>query len=122
MAGKDGDEILPVNTDADRSAAAIAAALDATLVLLTDVEGIYEDPDDPATLIETVETGEEWEDLEDAAEGFMGRKVMAAEEAPRRRVPRGRRRRRERRRTHPLGARRRGDAPLRRRARRHRGG
>jgi len=81
MAGKDGDEILPVNTDADRSAAAIAAALDATLVLLTDVEGIYEDPDDPATLIETVETGEEWEDLEDAAEGFMGRKVMAAEEA-----------------------------------------
>jgi len=81
MAGADDDEILPVNTDADRSAAAIAAALDATLVLLTDVEGIYEDPDDSETLIETVETGEEWADLEDAAEGFMGRKVMAAEEA-----------------------------------------
>ncbi|SFR86252.1 N-acetylglutamate kinase [Halomicrobium zhouii] len=81
MAGKDDDEILPVNTDADRSAAAIAAALDATLVLLTDVEGIYADPDDSETLIESVETGEEWEDLEDAAEGFMGRKVMAAEEA-----------------------------------------
>ena len=81
MAGKDDDEWIPVNTDADRSAAAIAGALDATLVLLTDVEGVYEDPDDPATLIEHVETGADWETLEEAAEGFMGRKVMAAEEA-----------------------------------------
>ena len=98
MAGKDsearsasddssGDEprerakIRPVNTDADRSAAAIAAELDATLVLLTDVEGVYADPDDPATLIESVETSADWAALEDAAEGFMGRKVMAAEEA-----------------------------------------
>jgi acetylglutamate/LysW-gamma-L-alpha-aminoadipate kinase len=74
-------EIVPVNTDADRSAAAIAGALDATLVLLTDVAGVYEDPDDPGTLIESVETPEEWQALEDAAEGFMGRKVMAAEAA-----------------------------------------
>ena len=81
MAGADDDEIVPVNTDADRSAAAIAGALDATLVLLTDVEGVYEDPDDPATLIESVETGADWAALEDAAEGFMSRKVMAAEEA-----------------------------------------
>ncbi|WP_226022430.1 acetylglutamate/acetylaminoadipate kinase [Halomicrobium salinisoli] len=81
MAGADDDEITPVNTDADRTAAAIAAALDARLVLLTDVEGVYEDPDDPETLIESVETPDEWQDLEDAAEGFMGRKVMAAEEA-----------------------------------------
>jgi acetylglutamate/LysW-gamma-L-alpha-aminoadipate kinase len=81
MAGKDGDGIVPVNTDADRSAAAIAGALDATLVLLTDVAGVYEDPDDPATLIESVETDEEWTALEAAAEGFMGRKIMAAEEA-----------------------------------------
>jgi len=79
--GEPRAETVPVNTDADRSAAAIAGALDATLVLLTDVEGIYEDPDDPETLIESVETGEDWERLEDAAEGFMGRKVMAAEEA-----------------------------------------
>ncbi|QIO21287.1 acetylglutamate/acetylaminoadipate kinase [Haloarcula sp. JP-L23] len=83
--GSSGDEpreqVVPVNTDADRSAAAIAAELDATLVLLTDVEGVYEDPDDPATLIESVETSEEWADLEAAAEGFMGRKIMAAEEA-----------------------------------------
>jgi acetylglutamate/LysW-gamma-L-alpha-aminoadipate kinase len=81
MAGQDGDAVLPVNTDADRSAAHVAGALEATLVLLTDVEGIYEDPDDPETLIESVETPGEWAHLEDAAEGFMGRKVMAVEEA-----------------------------------------
>jgi len=82
MAGDDdGEEIIPVNTDADRSAAAIAGELDATLVLLTDVQGVYEDPDDPDTLIESVETSDDWAALEDAAEGFMGRKIMAAEEA-----------------------------------------
>ncbi|WP_181687272.1 acetylglutamate/acetylaminoadipate kinase [Halorhabdus salina] len=81
MAGKDDGEWIPVNTDADRSAAAIAGALDATLVLLTDVEGVYADPDDPATLIESVETSEDWTSLEAAAEGFMERKIMATEEA-----------------------------------------
>jgi len=81
MAGDDDGEVIPVNTDADRSAAAIAAELDATLVLLTDVAGVYEDPDDPATLIEAVETAADWDALEDAAEGFMGRKIMAVEEA-----------------------------------------
>jgi len=81
MAGKDDGEVIAVNTDADRSAAAIAGALEATLVLLTDVEGVYEDPDDPETLIERVETAGDWSTLEDAAEGFMGRKIMAVEEA-----------------------------------------
>ncbi|WP_135303516.1 acetylglutamate/acetylaminoadipate kinase [Haloarcula amylovorans] len=81
MAGDDDGEIVPVNTDADRSAAAIAAELDATLVLLTDVEGVYADADDPSTLIESVETADDWDALEDAAKGFMGRKIMAAEEA-----------------------------------------
>ncbi|MDS0282543.1 acetylglutamate/acetylaminoadipate kinase [Haloarcula onubensis] len=81
MAGTDDDEIIPVNTDADRSAAAIAAELGASLVLLTDVEGVYADPDDPETLIESVESSDDWAALEDAAEGFMGRKIMAAEEA-----------------------------------------
>jgi acetylglutamate/LysW-gamma-L-alpha-aminoadipate kinase len=71
----------PVNTDADRAAAAVAGALSATLVLLTDVEGVYEDPDDPATLIPRVETAAEWAALEAAAEGFMTKKVMAAKEA-----------------------------------------
>ncbi|MFB6296253.1 MAG: acetylglutamate/acetylaminoadipate kinase [Halobacteriales archaeon] len=81
MAGADDGAITPVNTDADRSAAAIAAALGARLVLLTDVAGVYEDPDDPATLIERVETPGGMEALESAAEGFMGRKIMAATEA-----------------------------------------
>jgi acetylglutamate/LysW-gamma-L-alpha-aminoadipate kinase len=81
MAGKDDENIVPVNTDADRSAAHIAGALGGRLVLLTDVHGIYADPDDPSTLIERVETAEDWADLEDAAEGFMERKVMAIEEA-----------------------------------------
>ena len=81
MAGTDDDEIIPVNTDADRSAAAIAGELDATLVLLTDVSGVYEDPEDSSTLIESVEDPEDWQALEAAAEGFMSRKIMAAEDA-----------------------------------------
>ena len=82
MAGIEDDRaVTPVNTDADRAAAVIAGALDATLVLLTDVPGILADPDDPATLFETVETAAEWEDVEAAAAGFMARKLMAAEEA-----------------------------------------
>jgi len=85
MAGadeRDGREVVtPVNTDADRAAAAIAAELDAVLVVLTDVPGILEAPDDEETLIEHVETPADWERLETAAEGFMGRKVMAIEEA-----------------------------------------
>ncbi|WP_436933971.1 acetylglutamate/acetylaminoadipate kinase [Halovenus marina] len=78
----DGEDIItPVNTDADRASAAIAGALEARLVLLTDVPGILADPDDEETLIERVETPAEFERLEAAAEGFMGRKVMAIEEA-----------------------------------------
>ncbi|MFB6109530.1 MAG: acetylglutamate/acetylaminoadipate kinase [Halodesulfurarchaeum sp.] len=70
-----------VNSDADRAAAAVAGALEATLVELTDVSGVFADPDDPATRIDAVETPADLEALESAAEGFMGRKVMAAEEA-----------------------------------------
>ena len=72
---------IAVNTDADRAAAATAAELDATLVSLTDVDGVYRDPDDSSTLIERVETHEQYDELKAAAEGFMGRKVMAATEA-----------------------------------------
>ncbi|MFB6159945.1 MAG: acetylglutamate/acetylaminoadipate kinase [Haloferacaceae archaeon] len=75
------DDGVPVNTDADRAAAAVAAELDATLVLLTDVAGVYADPEDPATLIDEVTTPDGFDRLSDAAEGFMGRKVMAVEEA-----------------------------------------
>ena len=70
-----------VNTDADRAAAAVAAELGGTLVSLTDVAGVYRDPDDPSTAIGRVETPEEYEELRGAAEGFMSRKVMAATEA-----------------------------------------
>jgi len=81
MAGKDGDDWLPVNADADRAAAAIAGALDATLVVLTDVPGVLRDPDDESTLIEAAETADDFAEIEDAAEGFMTKKVMAATEA-----------------------------------------
>ena len=79
--GEDGTQVTPVNTDADGVAAAIAGALGATVIFLTDVPGICADPDDVGTLIETVETPEQWDALEDAAEGFMGRKAMAIENA-----------------------------------------
>jgi acetylglutamate/LysW-gamma-L-alpha-aminoadipate kinase len=75
------DDGVAVNTDADRASAAVAGELGGTLVSLTDVEGVYADPDDPATLIERVETPADYERLKSAAEGFMGRKVMAATEA-----------------------------------------
>ncbi len=75
------DDGVAVNTDADRASAAVAAELGATLVSLTDVSGVYRDPDDPSTLIERVETPEKYDELKDAAEGFMSRKVMAATEA-----------------------------------------
>jgi acetylglutamate/LysW-gamma-L-alpha-aminoadipate kinase len=75
------DDGTPVNADADRAAAAVAGALGATLVVLTDVSGVYADPDDESTLIERVETPAEMDDLKGAAEGFMTKKVMAAVEA-----------------------------------------
>ncbi|MFC4549552.1 acetylglutamate/acetylaminoadipate kinase, partial [Halorussus sp. GCM10023401] len=71
----------PVNADADRAAAAVAAAVGGDLVVLTDVPGVLEDPDDVETLIETVETPADLDAVEDAAEGFMTKKVMAAVEA-----------------------------------------
>ncbi|TYT63988.1 acetylglutamate/acetylaminoadipate kinase [Natrialba swarupiae] len=77
---KDG-EYTAVNADADRAAAAIAGALEADLVVLTDVSGIYEDPDDESTKIDSAATPAAFEAVEEAAEGFMTKKVMAAEEA-----------------------------------------
>jgi acetylglutamate/LysW-gamma-L-alpha-aminoadipate kinase len=81
MLGEDDGELLPVNADADRAAAAVAGALDAPLVLLTDVAGVYADPDDPETLLSSVETVAEFDTLESAAEGFMSKKVLAVGEA-----------------------------------------
>ena len=75
------DDGVAVNTDADRASAAVAGALSARLVSLTDVSGVYADPEDPATLIEQVDSDEGFERLQAAATGFMTRKVMAAREA-----------------------------------------
>ncbi|MFB6310453.1 MAG: acetylglutamate/acetylaminoadipate kinase [Salinirussus sp.] len=82
MAGAEDDgTVTPVNVDADRTAAAIAGALDATLVFLTDVPGILTDPTDRDSLIREVDTPAEWTRVEEAAAGGMGRKLMAAREA-----------------------------------------
>ncbi|MFB6089795.1 MAG: acetylglutamate/acetylaminoadipate kinase [Halobellus sp.] len=75
------DDGVAVNADADRAAAAVAGALGAELVVLTDVAGVYRDPDDESTLIGSVATPAEFDALKDAAEGFMTKKVMAANEA-----------------------------------------
>ncbi|WP_115863224.1 acetylglutamate/acetylaminoadipate kinase [Halorussus litoreus] len=79
--GETAGAFTPVNADADRAAAAVAGALGGELVVLTDVAGLYEDPDDSATLVDAVETPAELAAAEDAAEGFMTKKVMAAVEA-----------------------------------------
>jgi len=81
MLGDDDGTWLPVNTDADGAAAAVAGALGATLVVLTDVPGVLEDPDDERSVIAEVATPAGLEAVREAAEGFMGRKVMAAVEA-----------------------------------------
>ena len=74
-----GDGETPLNVDADRLAANLAAALDAqALVLLTDAPGVLRDPDDPATLVPSAESHE---DLLDYARGRMKLKVVAAGEA-----------------------------------------
>ncbi|QDX40233.1 acetylglutamate/acetylaminoadipate kinase [Salarchaeum sp. JOR-1] len=78
MLAEDG---VAVNADADRAAAAVAGALDADLVVLTDVAGVYADPDDPDTLVESVETPDDLDAVEEYAEGFMSKKVLAATEA-----------------------------------------
>ena len=82
MLGENDDgSVTAVNADADRSAAAIAGAVGGVLIMLTDVTGIYADPDDPSTLIESASTPADLETINNAAEGFMTKKVMAATEA-----------------------------------------
>lgn len=71
-------EGVAVNTDADRSAAAIAGALDCELVVLSDVPGLLTDPDDPDTRVREVGSIDE---AMGYAEGKMKKKVLAAREA-----------------------------------------
>ena len=74
-------EGVAVNTDADRSAAAVAGALGARLVILSDVPGLLRDPEDAETLVEMVGYDEIDEAIEEYAEGKMKKKVYAAREA-----------------------------------------
>ena len=78
MVSHDG---LAVNTDADRSAAAVAGALGARLVILSDVPGLLRDPEDPETLVGNVAYEEIDEAIEEYAEGKMKKKVLSAREA-----------------------------------------
>ncbi len=74
-------EILNVN--ADTAAAALAVALDAEkLVVLTDVEGLYADRDDPATLISEI-TAAEVEELLVSLSAGMAPKMEACARAVR---------------------------------------
>ncbi|MBK7404103.1 MAG: [LysW]-aminoadipate kinase [Phycisphaerales bacterium] len=72
---------VAVNVDADRAAAATAAALGADeLLLLSNVPGVLRDPADPSSLIRSAsEVGAEA--VAAAAGGRMKNKVLAAEEA-----------------------------------------
>lgn len=74
-----GDGDTPLNVDADRLAACLAAALKArALVLLTDAPGVLRDPEDPATLVKAATAHDE---LMPLARGRMKLKVVAAGEA-----------------------------------------
>ncbi|GJM19827.1 MAG: putative acetylglutamate kinase-like protein [Phycisphaeraceae bacterium] len=75
------DDGVAINVDADRAAAATAAALGADeLLLLSNVPGVLRDPADLASLIGQVGEGG-IEDVRNAASGRMKNKVLAAEEA-----------------------------------------
>ncbi|RFU37964.1 [LysW]-aminoadipate kinase [Actinomadura logoneensis] len=84
-AGEDG---APVNVDADRAAAAIAAALGADrLVLLTCAPGVLRDASDPGSLLARCTLPREGA-VPHAASGGMHRKLIAAREALLAGVPR----------------------------------
>ena len=77
-----GTEGEVLNVDADRAAAAVAAALGAeTLVILSNVPGLLVDPADPASLIPKIPRGRAREYLERYARGRMKKKMLGAIEA-----------------------------------------
>lgn len=70
-----------INVDGDRAAAAVAAALAATtLVILSNVPGLLRDPSDPTTLVPRVEAGDPG-DARRWARGRMRMKLLGALEA-----------------------------------------
>lgn len=72
---------VAVNTDADRAAAAVAGALGARLVVLSDVPGLLRDPEDAETLVRRIAYDEIDDAIDEYAEGKMKKKVYAAREA-----------------------------------------
>lgn len=73
-------EGVAINVDADRAAAATAAAIGADeLLLLSNVPGVLRDPEDRDSLI--LDAHEDPEAVRQAAKGRMKNKVLAAEEA-----------------------------------------
>ncbi|MEM1072068.1 MAG: [LysW]-aminoadipate kinase [Planctomycetota bacterium] len=72
---------VAINVDADRAAAATAAALQADeLLLLSNVPGLLRDAEDASSLLTTVDHSS-IEQARSAANGRMKNKVLAAEEA-----------------------------------------
>ena len=64
------DEYNTYNINADDAACAIARAMKAEkLAFLTDIEGVYKDPDDPSTLISELEVAEAKKLMDD---GYIG--------------------------------------------------
>lgn len=81
-------EGVAINVDADRAAAATAAAIHADeLLLLSNVPGVLADPDDLSSLIRSIDA-ETMGVARTAAGGRMKNKVLAAEEAISAGVPR----------------------------------
>jgi [amino group carrier protein]-L-2-aminoadipate 6-kinase len=77
-----------VNVDADRLAARVAIALQArALILLTNVPGLLEDPENEATVVPVV-TPDRFASFLEIARGRMKKKLLAAEEAARNGVAR----------------------------------
>lgn len=77
-----------LNVDGDRLAAAVAAAVGAsTLVILSNVPGLLKDPQDPESLVAAGDL-DDWETLEGLARGNMKRKLQACREALEGGVPR----------------------------------
>jgi acetylglutamate/LysW-gamma-L-alpha-aminoadipate kinase len=71
----------PVNADADRAAAAVAAAMDAeALVILSNVPGLLRDVDDPDSLVSSI-ARDQIDRSMDLAKGRMRKKVLGAKEA-----------------------------------------
>ena len=74
-------ECEPINVDGDRAAARIAGALGAErLIILSNVPGLLEDPDDESTLIPRIDR-RQMEHAMQVARGRMRKKVLGAVEA-----------------------------------------